>query len=485
MRICIVAEGCYPYSVGGVSSWIDNMIRSFPEVEFVLLTVVANRSLRGQFRYTLPDNVTEVYEAYLEDMTFEQSEGNRGSRLPKNQFEALRGLMLNEEYSWDTIFEIFQHEALSVDRMLMGEDFLRITTELYNRRYPEIVFSDFLWTLRSIYLPLFLILRTKVPKADIYHCVATGYAGVLGCLAKHLYDCRLLVSEHGIYTREREEELIKATWVQSVYKRIWIEQFYRMGKASYDRADIVTSLYAHARELQIELGAKEEKLRVTPNGIDEKRFSSVPGKTAEDEGYINVGAVVRVTAIKDIKTMIQAFAQAKNRVPSLRLWIMGPTEEEQEYARECFELVEMLDLEDVVFTGRIDVREYIGRMDFMILTSISEGQPLTILEGYAAKKPVIATDVGNCRGLIYGEGDSFGEAGILCHIMNVEELGWAMVQLARDPARVARMGQAGYERVLSKYRARQMHETYEGIYRELAKKQGVPWPEQVPAKEAK
>lgn len=63
---------------------------------------------------------------------------------------------------------------------------------------------------------------------------------------------------------------------------------------------------------------------------------------------------------------------------------MGPWEEDQEYAKECFELVETLGLKDVVFTGRIDVREYLGRMDMTILTSISEGQPLTILEGFAA-----------------------------------------------------------------------------------------------------
>ena len=360
MRICIVAEGCYPYTVGGVSSWINSMIRSFPEAEFVVLAVVANRSLRGQFKYELPDNVSEVYEAYLEDVAWEKGSGHRGSRLPKDQFEAIRSLVLNEECDWDTIFEMFQHRALSVDALLMGEDFLRITSELYDRRYPEIVFSDFLWTMRSIYLPLFLVLRTNVPKADIYHCVATGYAGVLGCLAKHLYDCRLLVSEHGIYTREREEEIIKATWVQNVYKRIWIEQFYRMSQVTYDRADIVTSLFEQARELQVELGAPREKLRVTPNGINEARLSSLPGKTEADEGFVNVGAVVRVTAIKDIKTMIQAFAQAKSRVPSLRLWIMGPTEEEPEYARECFDLVEMLELEDVVFTGRIDIHDYLG-----------------------------------------------------------------------------------------------------------------------------
>ena len=101
---------------------------------------------------------------------------------------------------------------------------------------------------------------------------------------------------------------------------------------------------------------------------------------------------------------------------------MGPTDEDEEYARECFDLVDLMELPDVVFTGRVNVTEYLGGLDFTILTSISEGQPLTILEGYAAKLPAIATDVGNCRGLLYGEDDDFGESGILTHIMNVKEI---------------------------------------------------------------
>ena len=90
---------------------------------------------------------------------------------------------------------------------------------------------------------------------------------------------------------------------------------------------------------------------------------------------------------------------------------MGPTDEDEKYARECFELVDMLGVKDVEFTGRVDVRNYLGKMDFTLLTSISEGQPLTILESYAAHCPVIATDVGNCQELIYGPTDSFGCAG--------------------------------------------------------------------------
>ena len=48
MKVCIVAEGCYPYVVGGVSGWINSLIRSFPNVEFILLAIVARQILQGE-----------------------------------------------------------------------------------------------------------------------------------------------------------------------------------------------------------------------------------------------------------------------------------------------------------------------------------------------------------------------------------------------------------------------------------------------------
>ena len=464
-----MAEGCYPYVVGGVSGWIDSMIRSFPDIDFIVLSIISDRTISGKFQYQLPENVSAVYEAYLNDYDWDERKGrNRGKRLNKEQYEALRSIVLNHKTNWDVLFDMFQREKFSIDDLLMGADFLNIIQECYERRYPQIVFSDFLWTMRSIYLPMFLILKTNLPKADIYHCVATGYAGILGSMAKYLYGSRLLLSEHGIYTREREEELLKANWVGGVCKDIWIDQFRKMSQLAYARADKVTSLYSHARKLQIDLGCDPSKTVITPNGITVERFKNIPGKKEEDYGYINVGAVVRVTPIKDIKTMIRAFTFAKAKVPNLRLWIMGPLDEDPEYASECFDLVDIMKIKDVVFTGAVDVKEYLGRMDFMILTSISEGQPLTILEGYAARKPVIATDVGNCRELIYGEeGDTCGTAGILTHIMNTEELAQAIVSLAKAPEKRIRMGECGYQRVCEHFRIEQMRQMYRDIYEEL------------------
>lgn len=220
MRIYMVAEGCYPYVVGGVSSWIHSMIKAFPQHEFVILAIVADRSYRHRFVYDLPDNVSGVYEVYLNDLDWYSKKRRGKPRLSKGERAALRSLIFNEDVDWDTVFDIFQHKDLSINDLLMGEFFLRCVIDYYDENYPEIVFSDFLWTMRSMYLPLFLALKSEVPQADLYHCVATGYAGVLGAMAQRKYHCGLLVSEHGIYTREREEELIKASWVQGVYKNI-------------------------------------------------------------------------------------------------------------------------------------------------------------------------------------------------------------------------------------------------------------------------
>lgn len=475
MRICIIAEGCYPYVVGGVSGWVHNMIKTFPEQEFILLTIIANRDLSGRFAYELPENVTEVYELYLEDADWGSVNKRHKTRLNQKEYHALRSLILNHEVEWDEMFDFFRNHQISINQLLMGEDFYHAVLDCYNLQYPDIVFSDFLWTMRSMYLPLFLAMSMEIPKADVYHAVATGYAGILGCMGKHFHNGQLILSEHGIYTREREEELIKAEWVQRLYKKIWIRQFKKMSQVAYEKADVVTSLYQHAKELQIELGCPKEKIAITPNGIEYKKMENLQGIQQENEGFIHIGAILRVTPIKDVKTMIQAFAYAKRRCPQLKLWIMGPYDEDPEYAAECFKMVETMGIPDVEFTGRIQVTDYLGWMDMTILTSISEGQPLTILESFAARVPVIATDVGNCKGLLYGEDDGFGNAGLLTHIMNIEEISHAMVYLAQNPEIRRQMGEIGYQRLIRKYKIEDMKKTYEKIYREAAQRQNLMW----------
>ncbi len=470
MRVCIVVEGCYPYVMGGVSSWIQSMIESQPDVEFVIQTIITSRKESGKFLFKLPPNVVSVHEIYLQDVDW-VGKRPKHRRMSAAEKRALSNYMTGRNGDMQAFFRFFQTPDLSLNDLLMGEDFLDIVTEMYNERYPNLQFVDFLWTIRSMYLPLFFTLRAPPPKADFYHCVATGYAGLFGVGAKLLNGGKLLISEHGIYTREREEELIKAKWVQGMYKNVWINYFGLMSQCAYRYADKVTSLFEDVRLLQVEMGCPEEKTIVTPNGINEQNYLDIPGKDADDP-YINVGAVLRIAPIKDVKTLISAFAIAKQSVNNLKLWLMGPYDEKDSYAQECFSLVRALDVKDVVFTGRIKVSEYIGKMDFLVLTSISEGQPLTILEGFAAKKPTIATNVGNCRGLILGESDTMGAAGMVLPVMSVSKIADAMVTLARDEKLRAHMGEVGYKRLYAKYTLSHMRVQYTQLYSEMASPEG-------------
>ena len=83
--------------VGGVSSWVHSMIQTFPQQEFILLTIIANRSLSGKFAYELPANVTEVHELYLEDVEWESVNKHQKTRLTSEEYQALLNLLLNQQ----------------------------------------------------------------------------------------------------------------------------------------------------------------------------------------------------------------------------------------------------------------------------------------------------------------------------------------------------------------------------------------------------
>lgn len=463
MRICMIVEGAYPYVTGGVSSWIHQAIQSMPENEFIIVTLVANREEKREIKYQLPDNVLELHEFYLQDDDYIQDK--RRKKMTKEEYNAFKALFFDKDVDWQEIFRYFKENEVSIDSLLMSEEFLGVVREFYTEHFSRLVFSDFLWTLRSIYFPLFSILTSKLPKADLYHCLSTGYSGIIGSMAKYLYNKPLLISEHGIYTREREEEIIKADWVKGSYKDLWIEQFRKFSDCAYLYADRVTGLYEGNKELQIEFGCPKEKIVLVPNGVDVKAFENIPQKEASDP-YINIGAVLRVAPIKDVKTMLSSFAMAKQKDARLKLWIMGPLDEMPEYSQECMDMVEYMNIRDVVFTGPVNVKEYLGKMDFLVLSSISEGQPLVILEGFAAHKPFIATNVGDCKGLIYGSHDDLGDAGIVVPVMNTAKMADAMLYLAQREDICKAMGEVGYNRALL-YDKKECYDTYRNIYNEL------------------
>lgn len=125
-------------------------------------------------------------------------------------------------------------------------------------------------------------------------------------------------------------------------------------------------------------------------------------------------------------------------------------------------------VKDLIFTGMVNILEYMEKLDFTVLSSISEGQPLSVLESFAAGRPCVTTDVGCCRELLDGsEGDDFGPAGICVPPMEREALCSAMERMCMRAEERYQMGKAGKMRVEKYFRHEDMIRNYKQAYTEV------------------
>lgn len=441
---------------------MDGFIRSLPDHEFILWTITDLESSRGKFVYDLPQNVTAVHENFLGSSFKLRINKNPNIKFTQQEREAISQMIRCGNPDWRVVLDSFNLNVNKPVEFFLSEEFLDLLKEFSRKQFPFAGYKDLFWTVRSMYLPLLYLIGQPMPEADLYHSPSTGYAGVLAALGSMKYDKPFVLTEHGIYTREREEEILRSDWVVSYFKDYWISMFFMFARLAYQRAHRVTSLYRRASLIQQELGCPPEKCDVVPNGLIVKSFASIPEKPKDD--WIDIAAIVRFAPIKDIKTMIYGFYRLKQDVENVRLHIVGGIDDD-EYYQECLDLIKYLDIKDIVMPGSVNIRSYMEKIDFTILTSISEGQPFAVLESMAAKRPVIATDVGCCRELLEGdESDDLGLAGYCVPPMHQSRLLQALVQMCRNENGRKAMGEVGQRRVKRYFEIENTMKTYLQVY---------------------
>ena len=168
---------------------------------------------------------------------------------------------------------IFSREIGTPLEIILSKEYWNVLLKYYRKKHFEGNFSVYYWTYRNIILNLLKIGREKIPKANIYHSVTTGYAGFLGAIIAHQKKGKFLLTEHGIYPREREEEILASNWIDNDFKNIWIDYFYYLSKLAYQYCDRIIALFEYNRQIQIEYGAQEEKTMGITNGVDEEKYS--------------------------------------------------------------------------------------------------------------------------------------------------------------------------------------------------------------------
>ena len=83
MKICLIAEGSYPYVTGGVSTWIQTLMTEMPEHEFIIYVINADSKRKGDYVYELPPNLVEVKEVSLDSYVMEKGKWGRRLKLPQ------------------------------------------------------------------------------------------------------------------------------------------------------------------------------------------------------------------------------------------------------------------------------------------------------------------------------------------------------------------------------------------------------------------
>ena len=488
--VLLLLEGTFPYVAGGVSSWVNQIIRGFPELKFGAIFLGARAEDYGDMRYQLPANLVHLDVSYLYD--------NRESP-PVMPTEADPGVMQDVDQMHSLLHENIRHpdcqrlfsqlmDEAGPDGRLTQEVFLysRAAWEYvkkgYRQRSSDPSFVDYFWTIRTIHTPFWRLreVALRAPKARMYHSISTGYAGILGLLLKHRNKRPFMLSEHGIYVKERKIDLYQAQWLKdnrsvfeqdpsrlSYFRQLWIRFFEHLGYLTYQAADDIVALYEANRQRQLTDGAPEDRTCNVPNGIDVPRFAALRSQRAPTPPPV-LCLIGRVVPIKDIKTYIRAMRGVVNRMPEAEGWIAGPEDESPEYARECRDLVAQLGLEGKVkFLGFQKLTDLLPQVGLVVLSSISEALPLVILEGYAAGVPTVSTDVGSCRQLVYGlpgEDEAIGASGRVVRIADPEALALASVELLSDPAEWQRNSEAAIRRVETYYSQDIMFGRYRELY---------------------
>ena len=487
--VCLLLEGTWPYVRGGVSSWINQLILGLPEVTFSVLFIGGQRDAYPRRHYEIPANVVHIEEVFIEE-SWQFRSSVRGSirKAPAEDLDNLYRYFHHPEYpaegAGEAVLDALARGDLSIQDVMRSRSSWNTVSDGYLQHCTDPSFINYFWTLRTIQAPILLLAEAanRMPRARVLHAVSTGYAGLMGCILKRRWQCAYILSEHGIYTKERKIDLAQASWIAEnpdealstsldpgtgYIRLLWIRFFERVGLMVYRSADPVIALYEGNRQRQILDGADPLRTQVIPNGIDLALWSKVLNDRPQGVAPV-IGLIGRVVPIKDVKTFIRAIRGVVTAMPDAQGWIVGPEDEDSEYAAECRSLVSSLGLEGKVqFLGFQQIRDILPKLGVMVLTSISEAQPLVILEAWCAGTPVVSSDVGSCRELIEGgsaEDRSLGRAGEVVAIADPQATARAVLELLRDSERWQRAQASGLARVNRYYGEDLMLTRYRDLY---------------------
>ncbi|WP_327067779.1 GT4 family glycosyltransferase PelF [Kitasatospora sp. NBC_01250] len=465
MRVTLLTEGTYPHAHGGVSVWCDQLVQGMPDVEFDVIAVTGTGS--EALAWELPPWVRSVTTAPLWGPPA-PGKAPRGRELRRflDAYERFLHSILDPVYATHFGTELYGFADFArrglLGPALRSEGALRTLQEVWRRPYlptaeAEPSLHDALHAtdlLEHALRPL----SVAVPSQGVAHAVSGGLAALPGLIAAQQHNVPFLLTEHGIYLRERYLGYRTGPYRWPV--KALLLGFYRMlAEESYARAALVTPGNRYNRRWEERGGTPSANIRTVYNGVDPDLF---PAAGPEPE-LPTMSWAGRVDPIKDLETLIRCFALVRAEIPEARLRLFGGTARGAEGYRDgCIKLAADLGLGDsVVFEGRVEeIKDAYAAGSIVMLSSISEGFPFTLIEAMSSGRATVSTDVGGVR-------EAVGDTGLVVPPREPEPMARAALTLLRDPQLRATMGAGARVRVVEQFTLRQTIDGFRGIYTEL------------------
>ena len=468
-RIALVTEGTYPCAGGGVSVWCDQLMRNLPSIDFEVTALMPTDRDPGVWRP--PSNLIEVRRIGVWDRVADRLRRPSSSAVPQAVRSFIWFLLGEPIPDLRTELDLFAvHldgllELAAADALGPSLQFESIhstvaealaVSEYVNSRC-DVTLADGI-DLANALGHLLSPLTIDVGAVDVVHASANGLPAMVGMAAVARRGTPFLMSEHGLYLRERylaaDSELARPVL------RAVLLRFYRlMCASSFRRADLVTPASDFNRRWALALGAEPDRVQTLHNGVDVSSFTERTAEVTQPH-IIWLG---RIDPIKDIHTLIRAAELVHRSVPEVNFRLFGDEPANSRgYLSSCRDLTHHLRLDDVVrFEGRVDEpANAFHAGQFSVLTSISEGFPYTVLESMSCGVPVVGTAVG-------GVPEAIGDTGGVVPPGDPQALADACVWMLRSDDQRRRFGAAARQRVEELFTLRRMVDGHEAVYRQL------------------
>ncbi|MFE9742228.1 GT4 family glycosyltransferase PelF [Streptomyces sp. NPDC006477] len=465
-RVTLLTEGTYPHSHGGVSVWCDQLVTGMPDIDFDVVAVTGTG--REPLAWDLPAHVSSVLSVPMwgPAPVGRPPRGRSGRRLAE-AYETFLTALLDPAAEGGFAPGLHALARAAGDGLLgpflRGDTAIAVLTAVWRR--PGLAVREARPTLHDALTATALLehalrpLSAPPPEHGVAHAVSGGVAVLPGLAALERHGVPLLLTEHGVYLRERYLGYRTAPYRWPV-KAVVLGFFRLLAEESYRRAALITPGNRYNRLWEEQGGADPASIRTVYNGVDPDAF---PHAGPEPEA-LTLSWAGRVDPIKDLETLIRAFALVRERLPDVRLRLFGGTPRGGEAYRErCEALAAELGAGGAVtFEGRVDdIKDAYAAGNVVMLSSISEGFPFTLIEAMSCGRATVSTDVGGVR-------EAVGDTGLVVPPRDPSAMAAAALALLGDPGRRRAMGAAARLRVIEQFTLRQTIDTFRAIYHELA-----------------